>query len=458
MRMRWMARHQLLLLLSLALAVRVAGALYWQAHHPDPKSFGMGDSDGYFTLGRALAEGRPYEYGPHGAEIFRAPGYPLLLAPVFWLTSQHAVLAARLENALLGTLVVAAVWWLARQLFGPRGALLAAAMAALYPESIAISAMILSDTPFCALMLLQLGLWTAAWKMWEEKGDSPHLCEAPFGPFRQMGTVPFFRALLLALAAGLVAGAATLVRPSWLLFTPLAAMAGALLGGRRVAGAVSPRWRQAVLGVAMLLPLALVMTPWWQRSYDLTGKFVPTTLQVGASLYDGLNPQATGASDMKPVADFERLYRQRHPQDEDEEPAEVEYRLDHALQYDALGWLGTQPAAALRLAGIKFLRTWNLWPNEASFSAVGLRAVVAATYLPLLILGLLGAVRTLRGGWPYWLCWFPAVYFTALHVVFVGSIRYRQPAMLALMVLAAGVATGWKAEGEGRKAEETGGS
>ena len=26
-----------------------------------------------------------------------------------------------------------------------------------------------------------------------EKGDSPHLCEAPFGPFRQMGTVPFFQ-------------------------------------------------------------------------------------------------------------------------------------------------------------------------------------------------------------------------------------------------------------------------
>ena len=24
-----------------------------------------------------------------------------------------------------------------------------------------------------------------------EKGDSPHLCEAPSGPFRQMGTVPF---------------------------------------------------------------------------------------------------------------------------------------------------------------------------------------------------------------------------------------------------------------------------
>jgi methylthioribose-1-phosphate isomerase len=34
-----------------------------------------------------------------------------------------------------------------------------------------------------------------------EKGDSPHLCEAPSGPFRQMGTVPFFpaRELIAAL-------------------------------------------------------------------------------------------------------------------------------------------------------------------------------------------------------------------------------------------------------------------
>ncbi|MFZ1933529.1 MAG: hypothetical protein WCB27_16400 [Thermoguttaceae bacterium] len=30
-----------------------------------------------------------------------------------------------------------------------------------------------------------------------EKGDSPHLCETPSGPFRQMGTVPFFRPLTL---------------------------------------------------------------------------------------------------------------------------------------------------------------------------------------------------------------------------------------------------------------------
>ena len=37
---------------------------------------------------------------------------------------------------------------------------------------------------------------------WSGKGDSPHLCEAPFRPFRQMGTVPFFRPGEVALCRG----------------------------------------------------------------------------------------------------------------------------------------------------------------------------------------------------------------------------------------------------------------
>jgi hypothetical protein len=50
-----------------------------------------------------------------------------------------------------------------------------------------------------------------------------------------------------------------------------------------------------------------------------------------------------------------------------------------------------------------------------------------------------GAAVFCRRGWPYALCLGPAVYVTCLHTVFVSSIRYRHPAMLALIVLAAGV-------------------
>jgi hypothetical protein len=55
---------------------------------------------------------------------------------------------------------------------------------------------------------------------------------------------------------------------------------------------------------------------------------------------------------------------------------------------------------------------------------------------------LVGVWRYTRFGWPCFLAWLPAVYFTLLHVVFVSSMRYREPAMLALIVLAAGVLAG----------------
>ncbi len=429
--MRWIARKQLVLWLGLALVVRLAAGLYW--HSRQAGGFGMGDSEGYFTLGQTIAAGRPYEYGPDGARLFRAPGYPLLLAPIFYLVSpQHAVLAARVENALVGTLVVLGVWWLARQLFGDRAALLAAAMAALYPESVAASAMVLSETPFCALMLLQLGLWMKACQT-----ESPR------------------RAALWAFFAGLAAGAATLVRPSWLLFTPLAALLAVIVSrqksSRHTPCAVLPRtacadytaparWRHATIAAAMLVAMIVVMTPWWIRNARLTGHFVPTTLQVGASLYDGWSPHATGASDMRYATRLADEYRRQQPAAADQFPAAQEYRTDRYLRAAAVGWARAHPGAAFRLVGIKLLRMWNVWPNEASFSSWPVRLVVAVSYLPVVALGLLGVFRTLSSSaWRYILCWLPACYFSALHTVFVASIRYRQPAMLGLMVLAAGV-------------------
>jgi hypothetical protein len=152
-------------------------------------------------------------------------------------------------------------------------------------------------------------------------------------------------------------------------------------------------------------------------------------LQVGASLYDGLNPQATGASDMRVVDRFR--------QEERLAASSLEYRLDRRLRQEAILWAREHPDKVLRLALGKLGRMWNLWPNEAAFSAWPIRLGVLFTYVPLLILAIIGAARTIGQGWPYWLCWLPAVYLTLLHVVFVSSVRYREPAMLALIPLAA---------------------
>ena len=115
-----------------------------------------------------------------------------------------------------------------------------------------------------------------------------------------------------------------------------------------------------------------------------------------------------------------------------------EYRLDRLFTTTAIDWARSHPRRVLELAGIKVLRLWNVWPNEADLRSWGLRIVVLVTYLPVLLAGIYGAWKYARAGWAFALAVLPAVYLTLLHTIFVSSIRYREPAMLALIVLAAG--------------------
>ena len=392
-------------ILLIALAVRLAGVALW--HYRTEGRFFFGDSETYWQLGRAIAHGDEYVYPAEGfdARVFRTPGYPLLLAPLFLASDEPPVLWARIQVAVVGSLAAGAVWCLARQLFCSRAALVAGLIAAVYPGAVATSSMVLTETPFSALMLLQFCMWVAAW---HSTGRS--------------------RAVKLGLGSGAAAGAAVLVRPSWLLFTP--AVIGIMWAGTWL------RNRPAFRGwaLAVLAAMLAVLVPWWVRNGRVTGHFVPTTLQVGASLYDGLNPHATGASDM---AFVERFVAEQQRRDVDAE-VPLEVRLDRRMRREALAWARRHPACAARLALVKFARMWNLWPNEPELSGWGIRLAMAGTYVPVMVLAMFGAWRTFHLGWPYVLCWLPAVYFTALHIVFVSSIRYREPAMLPLMVLAAG--------------------
>jgi 4-amino-4-deoxy-L-arabinose transferase-like glycosyltransferase len=397
------------LLLGAALGVRLAAGVWWESRLPPGLRFGFGDSESYWALARTIAQGKPYRYGENGPQVFRTPGYPLILAPLFLIyEGEPPTMAGRAIGAVLGTAAVAGVGMLAGLCFDQRTALAAALLAAFEPGAVAMSVFLLSEAPFCPLMLLQLIAWTKAWKAPSSRS-----------------------AVAWSLAAGIAAASATLMRPSWLLFTPFA------LG---IAVAFSrARARHVQLGAWMLLALAVTMSPWWIRNFLATGRFVPTTLQVGASFYDGLSPYATGASDMRPVDAFGRQYRETHPLDQRRPGAEWEVELDRALRDVALRWARENPAGALRLAAVKFVRMWNVWPNAAEFQSWKLRLIVALSYTPLMILALWGAWRWAPRGWPYALCIMPAMYFTLLHMIFVSSIRYRQPAMLALIVLAAAI-------------------
>lgn len=393
-------------ILVVALVVRLLAAAWWQHRLGDPHALGFPDSYSYWDLGQRLAAGQPYEFGSSDFRVFRAPGYPLLLAGYMCVAGQaSSVLGARVVGALLGVLTVVGVMGLARLLFGVSAAWWAGVLAAVYPGAVASSIFVLAEALFCPLMVLQLGAWVAAWQAHDRRA-----------------------VFLWAALAGVAGGLATLARPSWLLFTPVVAVGYLALSRGRA--------RHAAVGAVMLAALAMTMVPWWVRNYRAVGQFVPTTLQVGASLYDGWNPRATGASDMAFAAEF---YQAQKADDvaAGRERAGFEARLDRRLHDAAVAWARGHPRQVAALMVHKFLRMWNLWPNVDELRSATIRWTVAAGFVPVLLCGACGAWIGVRAHRMAWLCVLPAVYFTSLHVVFASSIRYREPAMLVWIVLAA---------------------
>jgi hypothetical protein len=202
-----------------------------------------------------------------------------------------------------------------------------------------------------------------------------------------------------------------------------------------MAGIGPRRGQLALRGVMTLIAFALCMAPWWIRNAKLTGHFVATTLQVGASLYDGLNPAADGSSNMNFVPRFEA--EERAAEKDASSTDTFEYRLEGRMTKAATDWARENPRRVLELAVVKLARIWNVWPNEPALRRWPIALVVMASYVPLLCLSVAGVWRYRHYAWPTALCWLPAIYFTLLHMIFVGSIRYREPAMLALLPLAA---------------------
>jgi 4-amino-4-deoxy-L-arabinose transferase-like glycosyltransferase len=411
-------------ILALALVLRVCAAIAVQrvvSQTPGRLCLIAGDAEGYWELGRRMAKGQDFAIYEPPRRVLRMPGFPAVLALSIRLFGED-VGRARLVLALIGTLACGAVFWLARDIFSPEIGLIAAALAAVCPTFIVFSVMILSETTFALGLLLSLIALQRVVRL-----------PITAGPTLRLG--------IASLVAGLGAALACYVRPSWLLFPPVV-MAWLWVSPTENA-ANSPddqlpsRWTKhftvVCAGLAMLLGLSLGLAPWTVRNYFVTdGKFVPTTLWMGPSLYDGLNPTANGDSHMEflPNSDYEKM---------------SEYDVDRHYRREAWKWAAANPGKVLALAWIKLARYWNLFPNTPQFDYWYVRAGLLAFIIPVLgcaIWGVFGgmrhvAPREISWTWVLILTLGPIMYFSALHTLFVSSLRYRLPAEYPLLVLSA---------------------
>lgn len=391
------ARH-LTIILVVALAARIATFVYAWNHFA---LFDFPDSHRYIAVARNIVAG----HGPIDSPDVLAgtdPAYPYLIAMADGLgitTDRGLLLWARGIASLAGWLMVPALALLARRLCSDRIALVAAAWAAIDPMSLFFGATALTDLPYAALLV-----WGCVLLL---KG----LCD---GHWIAMG------------AAGVVFALGTLTR-STAFFLPLAFLPFIAMQlrkqdstARRGAG------RNVAWIAAFLLTYVATLSPLALRQHRVLGEWrLPIRTGGGASLLEALGPWADGAPGMDRI-EYPPL-----------DPGANELVRDRVHRKHAIDWATQHPRRVIELAWAKLTRTWSIRLNAADYQSPLYQAIAWLTVAPIFALALAGIWVERRRPEVLLLLLAPAVYFTLMHMVFVGSIRYRIPAMPFVFILAA---------------------
>lgn len=394
----------LILILLLALLLRVGAAIGIHAYltQSNRNYLIAGDAQGYWELGRRLAAGQSYQIYTPPRRVMRMPGYPFLIAVSQRLAGESR-LAFRLIQAVLSTVAVWLVFLLGRELIDSRTGLIASLVLAVSPAVVGFSALILSETLFA--LLLAANLWLAVrWIKIRKQGDQNGL-----------------RRCVWPLLVGASTALAVYVRPTWL---------PAVFVWATFAWFASPQpgaWRASLL---VILGCLVTLFPWAVRNHRVTGHWVWSTLWVGPSLYDSLNPDADGSSEMS-FFDRENVMARE---------GLSEYEMDRHYRSRTREFVRAEPVKTLRLMLIHARRYWSIVPNADQFQNVWLRSGLAVWTLLFFACGLLGLAALRRHWFTLMICAGPLLAFGVIHTVFVGSLRYRLPAEYPFcIVVAAGV-------------------
>jgi surface polysaccharide O-acyltransferase-like enzyme len=367
----------------------------------------VNDPADYFRLAVSIAHGHGFGQtvvAPGGGPTaFRPPLYPLALG-AFFKVFGVSVTGARVAQALLGTLTVALVGVLVRQLWGRRTALVAMAIAAVYPPLLLAGGALLSESIALPLELAGLIVVLRA--------------RSSSRPWAWLA------------GAGVLAGLGILDRPdSVVLLLPLCLLAWAR--DRR-------SWRKALPAGLVVLAALVTVTPWLIRDAVVMGRFIPLTTQSGlvasgtyndAAAHDSSSPAAWRPSNLVP--EYLPLLRG------------TEYQENQALDTASVNYLEHHPTY---LATVTFWNTVRLFElrgpsgTRASWAANGYGGTAAdlafAGFCVVAALALAGATTRAARRAP-WALWLTPVLVTASTVVVLGESRLRALVDPFLVILAA---------------------
>ena len=364
---------------------------------------------------------------PQYRGAFQAPLYPSFMALVMAVAGR-SVLAVKFAQVLLGTGTILLVYSIGRSWLGHTRGLMAAMICAVYPNLIAFSHYLFTETLFVFLLASLVLLLT------RER---------------------FYSSKAVALLGGIVLGLAVLTRGSVVYFLPLLVF-WLLATNRR-------RLRQAVISTTlMLFACALTIAPWTIRNHRVHGGFVLIDTNGPFNLWRGNTPESYADRpdsyrcydwpfDNIPIQPVGKQWVRKLVA-ESATTLGVENTTDLQIIQCArtLAWecIREDPAAFLRRAKYKFIDMWNPTSFLLRHFQFGLYGTVSPPvqlacsgtavlgYLLVMGFGLWGWVCRRREAWA-WLILILVFYFTAIHLVAFGLTRFRLPLMPFIIILAA---------------------
>ena len=341
------------------LALRLAfGFGYWQHRlltHDEGEYLTLAKN---LTLGKGFVYDAPEAEGVSAQQFGRAPGYPFFLALVGAGRGEFDATPARvkLAQSIVGSFGVWLLGLIAYRSAGPRAGIAAAAIGAVYPPLVWICSYVFSEALYSTLALASVVVMNRA------------LDRADVG-----------RSTAMAIGAGLVAGAAILVRPAMLVFLPIAALWLIAL-------------RRTHLAVTLVVAAALVVAPWTIRNARVYHRFVLVASEGGVTFWTGNHPGARGEGDLAAnpnlkLADL--AFRAEHAGLTAEQLEPLYYRdAIRAIAENPLWWVGL-------LLKKLFYTFVPAGPSYALHSPL-YRFVSIASYLLLLPVAVLGAAQWWR--------------------------------------------------------------
>lgn len=380
-----MKQHRILLLLLLiGLATRIAvPILLFKGETRLP------DEVGYLEAGRNLLTGKGLYLTderfapPMRMYANRLPGYPLFVA-----ICGGSADVVRVVQAALDTLTALCAFLITRRWIDGWPPLLAAALVLFNPFLIYFSGLILSETLFTAML---------AWGMW----------------LMLRGTR---RAWFVGLC---IIAASVLVRPSAILLPIVCAAVAAVQSGRL-------RTCSGRIVVALLMTVVALL-PWAirNRMHPQIRSWIWTTTNSGMVQWDGLHPGADGSSDQRFVRAIPELSTMTE--------VEQDRYLSRLSRQSALA----DPLRIGKLGVKKVARTWSPIPLSSEYGRPIYQIIAIAFAGPFYMMLLLGLWRMNLPRSAKVLLLAPALYFTVVHALTVGSLRYRVPVEPLLAIVAA---------------------